>query len=511
MEDADPHVPLDRLDAILRVSAALNSEQDLDTLLPLMAQHIREGLGYAYCSVLLVEGADLVIRASTHTPQDIVGTVIPADSGVTRRCARTRQPVLVPDTRACAEYIQVGPETFLSELAVPILYRDRLLGVLNTQQPHAAAFDDRDRGTLGILATQLGIALHNARMRRQLSLVQAIGLQLATIIRSDELFPWIVAQMRERLRYESCAILRLDGDALVVEAATGGYAADVVGRRIAVQHGITGRCARWHQPINVGDTSRDPDYIGGGVHALSEMAAPVLFDGQLYGVLTVESQVPDAFDDDDLQLLSTLSAQTAVGIRQAQMFADAERMAVTDALTGLYNHRYFYQRLGCELARCTRFGRPLALVLLDLDDFKAINDHFGHLAGDEVLRSVARVLNACTRGYDTSASVKSTGKELDVASRYGGEEFVLIMPETRAAGAAAAAERIRLALEAGAILGERRATDPAAPSRLTASFGVAEWEPGLDAEHLIKRADEATYAAKAAGKDRVVVWGAGTA
>ena len=174
---------------------------------------------------------------------------------------------------------------------------------------------------------------------------------------------------------------------------------------------------------------------------------PIRFEDELLGVLTIESRDEDAFDDDDVRLLSTLSAHVAVCLHQTLALAESERMAVTDGLTGLYNYRYFHERLRGEMARCTRYSRPLSLVMIDLDNFKAINDRFGHLQGDEVLREVARRIKMNIRGCEGTSATKRA--DVDIASRYGGEEFIVIMPEAPAAGAAIAAERLRAVFESG--------------------------------------------------------------
>jgi diguanylate cyclase (GGDEF)-like protein len=491
---------------ILKIGLQINSEHDLDGLLSLAVAGIKESLGYSYCSVMLREGTDLVIRAVTHYPEAIVGQRVALGQGITGRCAATKTEALIPELRDCPYYVHFGAGEFRSELDVPIIFRDKVLGVLNTQSVEPDAFGPRDVQTLRILASQLGVALHNAHIRTQLELVQVIGIQLAAIVRTGDLFPWIVNQIRDRLRHNTCAILRLEGSELVLEASTGDYARDLVGMRIPVGQGITGRCAAERRVVNVGDIRADPDYISAGIAgARSEIASPILFEGALSGVLTIESDIEDAFDDDDARLLSTLSAQVAVGLHQARMFADAERMAVTDALTGLYNYRYFYERLRSEMARSTRYGHPLSLVMIDLDEFKDVNDRFGHLKGDEVLREVAGAVSRNTRRYDEPMTVKIT-TDIDIASRYGGEEFIIIMPDTGPAGAAVAAERIRATIEGEVGRATGLMTPDGQPLRITGSFGVAAFEKGQDPEALIKRADDAVYRAKASGKNRVVLW-----
>jgi two-component system cell cycle response regulator len=178
-------------------------------------------------------------------------------------------------------------------------------------------------------------------------------------------------------------------------------------------------------------------------------------------------------------------------------------MAVTDGLTGLYNYRYFHDRLRGEMARCTRYGHALSIVMVDLDNFKAINDRFGHLAGDDVLREVALRIKRNTRGSDHALANRRA--DVDIASRYGGEEFIIIMPEAAAAGAAIAAERLRAVIEAEVGRAVGLQDEQGGAWRVTGSFGVAAFAPGMDADGFVKRADEAVYRAKHSGKNCVMV------
>ncbi len=172
--------------------------------------------------------------------------------------------------------------------------------------------------------------------------------------------------------------------------------------------------------------------------------------------------------------------------------AQLRELATRDGLTGLYNHRELVQRLERELARARRYGRECCVVLLDLDEFKSVNDRFGHLVGDRALRAVADVLSHTLRGVDTVA-------------RYGGEEFALILPEASKSEGRTTAERLRRAVSEEIDLRESGAAIP-----LSASFGVACFpEAAAEAEALFRAADEALYAAKANGRNRVECYGDG--
>ena len=192
-----------------------------------------------------------------------------------------------------------------------------------------------------------------------------------------------------------------------------------------------------------------------------------------------------AFDDEQRMTAASLAAQAVVALDNARLHRIVERQALVDGLTALANRRQSEDALEAELARAERLGGPVSLVLADLDDFKAVNDRYGHPAGDAVLRAFADVLRASVR-------------EIDTAGRWGGEEFIVVLPGTDSAGATRLAERLRAALEARAIL----APDGTA-LRVTASFGVASAPPAGRADDLVAAADAALSEAKRTGKNRV--------
>jgi diguanylate cyclase (GGDEF)-like protein len=173
--------------------------------------------------------------------------------------------------------------------------------------------------------------------------------------------------------------------------------------------------------------------------------------------------------------------------------ARIQRMAVTDELTGLYNRRHFFERMEQMLATATRYDQALGLIILDIDNFKLVNDTYGHLVGDLVLRELAECL-------------RQQSRKSDVIARYGGEELVLVLPETDLPGAVHTAEKVRMSLESRDIqLEDGRIL------RITASFGVAELNalctltPGvpINTEKLVEAADAALYRAKHSGRNRV--------
>jgi diguanylate cyclase (GGDEF)-like protein len=183
----------------------------------------------------------------------------------------------------------------------------------------------------------------------------------------------------------------------------------------------------------------------------------------------------------------SLGSHAVVALDNARLHRIVERQALVDGLTGLANRRQSEETLASELARLERFGGTLAVVVADLDWFKDVNDRYGHPSGDAVLREFAQLLDESVR-------------DVDLAGRWGGEEFLLILPGTDLDGGAQVAERIRLALAGRIVL-----SADGSPIPVTASFGVAATPPASTAAELFSAADAALYEAKRNGKNRVEV------
>jgi diguanylate cyclase (GGDEF)-like protein len=260
------------------------------------------------------------------------------------------------------------------------------------------------------------------------------------------------------------------------------------------------------------------------------LLVPLIFKGEVIGCLElVEKRRLRAFTADEEELASTLAALAAVAIQNARLYSRVEQLAITDGLTGLYNHRHFFERLAGEVARANRYQLPLSLLMIDIDDFKSYNDAYGHLAGDALLRALAVVLQTQTR------------QQVDLVARYGGEEFAIILPSTPSEGGLRAGERLRDVVNGGG-LGQENSLGAPAPegSRAdpgsspgpaprvgerirhtveTATFGSAQTPPiitvsiGVASLHgelatvdgLVEAADRALYRAKQLGKNQVAV------
>ena len=220
----------------------------------------------------------------------------------------------------------------------------------------------------------------------------------------------------------------------------------------------------------------------------SLLVLPLVVKDEAIGTFVLASKRRAAFTKKAREMLGVITNQVAVAVENAKMYKKMEEMATTDGLTGLPNHRTFQDRLSEMLYRAERHDKPLSVVLIDIDKFKAVNDTYGHPVGDEVLRRMSKVLAGQIR-------------KVDLVARYGGEEFVMVLEETDAAGAHLLCERVRKEMAAQLMTAEQGSF------RVTISLGVASYPvDGREKKPLIELADQALYAAKDGGRNRTVCW-----
>ena len=264
-----------------------------------------------------------------------------------------------------------------------------------------------------------------------------------------------------------------------------------------VSKGAAGRCARTGVAQLISDVSRDPDYLAGNSEVRSEYLVPIRHRGRLHGVLNIESTQTDFFTAEACEVFDAIAAQVAGTIHLARVVRELEAanrklraLSMQDGLTGIANRRRFDAVLAQTWDRLAKGSQPLALLMVDADWFKPLNDSAGHLHGDECLRTLARLC------------VEQAGGEDDLVARFGGEEFVLLLPGRDLEAAEGIAEAVRAAVEREAM------AHPASPiaTHVTVSVGASATWPseGGSPEQLLAHADRAMYAAKARGRNCVV-------
>ncbi len=254
--------------------------------------------------------------------------------------------------------------------------------------------------------------------------------------------------------------------------------------------GLTEQILNSGEIFIVADTEKSPFFhnpvaIKEGIRSL--ICVPLVYQDDIVGILYLDDFIPRDFDRGKLELLSILASFAALAIHNARLHNKTKMMAITDFLTGLYNHRYFQQIFNQELGRARRYQKVMSLVILDIDNFKAFNDKYGHAVGDRILAAIGEIISRSLR-------------KIDFAFRYGGEEFVIILPETSLEHAILTADRLRerIEQEASASLPEIQS------SSITVSAGVACYpEDGTNREELFSLMDSYLYKAKSMGKNIV--------
>ncbi len=436
-------------------------------------------------------GSSLRLRCSTEES----GGIIPSDGGLINICIKEKKTLISSDIGE--KKIDIGylkKDKVSSLVAVPVIDGNFPLGVMVADSARFHAFSTADSDTL-----------------------QMFSKQLMRILRRERVYPQIYRSYTtlKVLNEESSKLLTsLDVDVIVQSLIEGAYriaASGIVffiakGKEFEILH-QTGLPPQEKKVFNLKGTlldivvkNKEPFYLSdvrnyrapimpfktdnvGSVFVL-----PMLYEKDLLGMLTFLSDKTDALNPYQIEIIEVLGNQASTSIANARFHAEIERLAITDGLTGIFNHRHLQERLSQEFSRLERFSEPLSILILDIDHFKEINDTYGHPVGDSVLKVVVDV-------------IKKTIRNIDIPARYGGEEFAIILLGTGAHGALNIAERLRKAVMNRTFSAENQTF------KVTVSIGISTRpNDGKRKEEIIEKADKALYHAKRTGRNRSVLW-----
>ncbi len=326
-----------------------------------------------------------------------------------------------------------------------------------------------------------------AAARQEAQILFELSHDLGLSLRLDDTLSMFSVRLKRLVSYDALAVYVKHGKVLTAEYVSGDNFRLFSSLKIPLGEGLSGWVAHNNKPIVNGNPSVEPGYLNDPSKfssLRSALAVPLQSDSEVVAVLALYRTRQDAFAQDDLRIVLSASSKLGITVENALKFREAEDSATTDFLTGLPNIRSLYRHLEAELSRCRRSQDPLTVIVLDLDGFKQVNDRFGHIEGNNLLRMFA-------------SGLKDTCREYDYAARIGGDEFVIVAPGLPRGAVEEISERLqRMATDVGtAVCGQ---------TVLSVSLGTSSYpSDGEDAETLLSAADQSMYQMKRSRRENV--------
>jgi diguanylate cyclase (GGDEF)-like protein len=381
------------------------------------------------------------------------------------------------------------------ELFMPMISRDHLIGILLIDRKTSGRYNLEDYDILEDVTKRVAVSMEKEYLREQLrereqelSVINRSNAIITSSLDIQRIYDNFIQELKRIVDVDWAAIAVIEElEVYFMALSTEIGSPWKVGERLPLKGSGTEWVATHAKPIVDNDLSIESRFTSSQYHlqhgVRSVAYLPLMISNQIIGSLIVASRKPNAYSAKQINLLQQLSTQIAMPIENARLYAKTERLARVDSLTGLLNRRSLDETLPGEIGRHSRYGGVFTLVIIDLDSLKTINDNYGHLAGDELLRQIGGI-------------IQNTVRESDRAFRYGGDEFAILLPQTPIEAAFKVAERIRqqtfARIEIGSI-------------PVSVSLGLSSWpSDGVTASELISAADTALYKAKRSGRNRSV-------
>jgi diguanylate cyclase (GGDEF)-like protein len=408
----------------------------------------------------------------------------------------TRESLLIsPEFLGLWQQEKAAIENNHLALFMPLISRDRLIGIMVLDDKRSGHYNLEDYGLLQDITNRVAVSMEKEYLREQLkereeelSVINRSNTIISSSLDIQRIYDNFIKELKQVVDVDWAAIAVIEETEIYYMAISTEIGSPwKVGERIPLKGSAVEWVANQCKPLIEADITIDPRFSTWKYyqqHSIRSIAyLPLIISNQVIGALTVASRKPAAYNSRHLKLLEQLASQVAMPIENARLYAKAERMARADSLTGLLNRRSLDEILPSEIGRHSRYGGVFSLIILDLDSFKLLNDNYGHLAGDELLRQIGVIM-------------KNTIREADQAFRYGGDEFAILLPQTSLDASLKVAERIRqqtfARIEIGSI-------------PISISLGLASWPAdGVTTNDIIASADAALYEAKRSGGNRSV-------
>jgi diguanylate cyclase (GGDEF)-like protein len=429
------------------------------------------------------------------------GLKLRGDNPVVNYLKRERRPLTRENLAVEPEFLGLWQQEKAAissngiELFMPLISRDKLIGILVLDHKKTGHYNLEDYSLLENITNRVAVSMEKEYLREQLKEREE---ELSVINRSNAIITSSldIQRIYDNFIKELKRIVDVDWAAIAVIEEEEAYFMAIsteIGSpwKVGERQPLKGSATEWvmmhAKPIVDPDLSAEMRFTSGKYHfqhgIRSVAYLPLIISNQVIGTLIVASRKADAYSSRQVKLLEQLASQIAMPIENARLYAKTERLARVDSLTGLLNRRSLDETLPSEIGRHSRYGGVFSVIILDLDSFKSLNDNYGHLAGDELLRQIGVIM-------------KNAIRESDQAFRYGGDEFAILLPQTGVESALKVAERIRqqtfARIEIGSI-------------PISVSLGLASWPAdGVSPNEVIAAADAALYKAKRTGGNRSV-------
>lgn len=489
-----------QLSKIAELSQATTSSLDIQKVYDAFVRVIRNEVEVDWGTISFTEGDKLQVVAlgGKAAPPWKLGVDTPLSGTASEWLREHLQPLISPDLakecRFWTEKVAFKHGT-RSILRYPMVFQGKLFAALSLGSSRPHAYGSREVEIVGRYIDQLSIAAHNARLFAQaqergdrLAVLHQIGRTFASSLRLEEVYDTFASQVKKLVDFDNIRINLIRGDKIETVAI---YPREKTalgkGQLFPLEETGTAWIARQRQTHISADLDQERKFPSDTVYFRAGMRSvirlPLFHRHEVFGTIVLSSSRPEAYGEREKELLQDIAGEVSPAVQNFLLYEASLEASSKDSLTGLFHHREFYQLLKEEVERARRYSRPLSLLLIDLDQFKGINEGYGHQVGDEVLRELS------------SRVVLGQKRATDIAARYGGDEFALILPETDREGGLELAQRLVKAARGEAFYGDK--------VRLTLSVGVAAFpRDGVSAETLVSAADRAMFQAKEQGGDQ---------
>lgn len=519
----------------------IHTSSTLKELLDTVAARLNTHLKSSFALVFLLEDKYLKLASNINIDKKYMyKTSFRRGEGIAGYSIQESKGILVNDVQKDKRYIKCVPGC-KSQLTIPLSAYNDKLGVLVLGSYNTNHFTQKDLSLLKTISSEIAVAINNTKLteilrkeKENIDTLYKTTQQIAANIELDKVINVGLESISDIAEATSCSIMLFEekDNMLKIVASKGLSEGTADSISFTVGEGIAGRVFQEQRPILVEDASYEPQFkiIENQKEGFKSIySTPIKTDDECIGVINIGTNKPLSIEKTNL--VGNIVSQLSISIQNALLHKSVEGLAIKDSLTNIYNHRYFQQEIEKELERGKRYNRDLSLAIIDIDNFKKYNDNYGHVIGDHMIKTVTKIL-------------KQGIRESDILARYGGDELVIIFPETHGEMARVLMERLKKEISDHTFDNLKKENEDTLektdngdidlaslkkqfadwfnkknllfknkfdqmPKEITISVGIGSIKDlGEDftKEMLIKRADEALLRAKGKGKNQVCLW-----